>query len=156
MFHEKNFYLQMNEDIQPFLQPNADMNGLLSSAPVIHHTEVHGHSSIDLTVGKDQVTDLISVVGCFVMGKTSIQNRLLVFIRHWNQDTTLCHAINFSKFWFAFFCCCLQRQYRRSYYFYIDCRYTQNINQQGVTMYVNLTVNYGFSNKTLWLWWHFS
>ena len=34
--------LQMNEDLVPFTTSSSDLNGLLTTAPVIRHTEVHG------------------------------------------------------------------------------------------------------------------
>lgn len=45
----------MHEDLMPFLKPGSDVNGIMSSAPVIKHAEVFGHSTIDQTASTEQV-----------------------------------------------------------------------------------------------------
>ena len=36
------FTLQMEIDLAPFTNSSSDINGLLTTAPIIRHTEVHG------------------------------------------------------------------------------------------------------------------
>lgn len=50
----------MHEDLLPFTNKNVDANGIMSSAPVIKHTEFLGQNSINKDLPSDQV-NLISL-----------------------------------------------------------------------------------------------
>jgi len=47
----------MHEDLMPFLKSGNDINGILTSGPVIKHAEIFGHSSINTSASSDQVSE---------------------------------------------------------------------------------------------------
>ncbi|XP_045198178.2 all trans-polyprenyl-diphosphate synthase PDSS2-like [Mercenaria mercenaria] len=54
---------QMHEDMLPFTNKGMDANGILSSAPVIKHTEYFGHSSINHDFTSDQIISTVKQNG---------------------------------------------------------------------------------------------
>jgi hypothetical protein len=52
----------MHEDLLPFINKVTDVNGILSSAPVIVHTEQYGQGSISPDFTTNQVCDMKNLV----------------------------------------------------------------------------------------------